>query len=303
MTPMFDWSDIRSFLAVMRHGSAAAAARALATNQTTVSRRIARLERATGLTLFEPGPQGARPTANARALMSDAEAMEASAAAIAARAAERQRSLSGTIRITTTTGVPRHIAGLLRGFQDGHPGIRFDIDTTETVVSLEAGEADIAVRSGQRLEGDSLIARKIIDHPWAFYASDAWIARNGVPQGFGDLAGHHVVVYTPEVARRVAAITRAQSRLDGACGHFSVTSVEVMLGLLLEGEGPGLLPVAVGDREPGLTFCFTEPGIHETHWLVWTREAEAAPHTAAFLRYCSENIAGMIAAMPPSWRA
>ena len=50
---MLSWDDLRYFLTVARTGSTLAAAKMLRVNQTTVARRIAGLEEATGLTLFE----------------------------------------------------------------------------------------------------------------------------------------------------------------------------------------------------------------------------------------------------------
>ena len=50
---MLDWNDLRYFLAVARGGSTLSAGRALRVSQTTVARRIAALEQALKLTLFE----------------------------------------------------------------------------------------------------------------------------------------------------------------------------------------------------------------------------------------------------------
>ena len=55
---MLDWNDLKYFLAVARGGSTLAASRALRVSQTTVARRIAALEEAVGLTLFEKRPAG-----------------------------------------------------------------------------------------------------------------------------------------------------------------------------------------------------------------------------------------------------
>jgi DNA-binding transcriptional LysR family regulator len=41
---MFDWSDLRHFLAVYRSGSLAKASKQLRVDQTTVGRRVAHLE-------------------------------------------------------------------------------------------------------------------------------------------------------------------------------------------------------------------------------------------------------------------
>lgn len=48
---MFDWNDLKAFLAVAREGSTLGAARSLRVNQTTVARRIEALEAAVGLKL------------------------------------------------------------------------------------------------------------------------------------------------------------------------------------------------------------------------------------------------------------
>jgi len=53
MAAPLDWNDIRVFLAVAEHGTTLGASRELAVSQSTVSRRIAAMEEATGLHLFD----------------------------------------------------------------------------------------------------------------------------------------------------------------------------------------------------------------------------------------------------------
>ena len=48
---MFDWNDLKYFLAVARHGSTIAAGKALGTSQSTVHRRLEELERRIGQAL------------------------------------------------------------------------------------------------------------------------------------------------------------------------------------------------------------------------------------------------------------
>ncbi len=55
---MFDWNDLRYFLAVASGGSTLAASRTLRVSQTTVARRIAALEQALGFPLFEKRQAG-----------------------------------------------------------------------------------------------------------------------------------------------------------------------------------------------------------------------------------------------------
>lgn len=62
-----DWDDLRIFLAVARADSLSGAGRRLGVDASTVGRRIARLERATGVALFHKTPQGYSPTRRATA--------------------------------------------------------------------------------------------------------------------------------------------------------------------------------------------------------------------------------------------
>ena len=58
MAVMLDWNDLRYFLAVADGGSTLAAGRELRVSQTTVARRIAALEEALGLQIFEKRQAG-----------------------------------------------------------------------------------------------------------------------------------------------------------------------------------------------------------------------------------------------------
>ena len=78
---MFDWNDLRYFLAVAREGSTIAAADMLKVNQSTVQRRLAALEEELERKLVERFRTGYCLTATGLALRPHAEAVEAAIAA------------------------------------------------------------------------------------------------------------------------------------------------------------------------------------------------------------------------------
>ena len=84
----FDWSLVRSFLAVLDHGSLLGAARHLKMSQPTLGRHIAELESQLGVVLFERTGRGLVPTATALQLAEAARGMEAGALLL-------ERTLSG----------------------------------------------------------------------------------------------------------------------------------------------------------------------------------------------------------------
>ena len=61
-----DWEDIRYFVALARHGTLSATARALRVNHATVARRVASLERLLGRALFDRRADGYRSPRTAR---------------------------------------------------------------------------------------------------------------------------------------------------------------------------------------------------------------------------------------------
>jgi DNA-binding transcriptional LysR family regulator len=72
---MFNWNNLKYLLAVARHGSTIAAARALEVNQATVQRRLLEPETRLGLRLFVRLPSGYRLTPVGAALLSAPEAV------------------------------------------------------------------------------------------------------------------------------------------------------------------------------------------------------------------------------------
>ena len=100
-----DWGDLRFFLELSRCGSLSGAARRLKVDRNTVARRVASLEEALGLTLFERGPQGWTRTAAGDELAALASRVEENVLALARHADAADRDVAGTVRLTTATHV------------------------------------------------------------------------------------------------------------------------------------------------------------------------------------------------------
>jgi DNA-binding transcriptional LysR family regulator len=190
---MFDWNDLRYFLAVARTGSTIAAAKALGWSQSTVQRRLARLERQLGCKLVERHPTGYRLTALGEDLRRYAEEVEEAVAVFERHLAASDKRLTGTVRVTCPEGlVDPLLTPLVDAFQARYPGLRVDLIVTERFLDLSKGEAEIAVRGGEPRD-PVLIGRKIADNPWAVYASRSYIERHGRPERPEDI-NHHAII-------------------------------------------------------------------------------------------------------------
>src|SRR5689334_14201998 len=145
---MLDWNDLKYFLAVAKRGSTLAAGRSLRVSQTTVARRIAALERALGVRLFDKRQAGYALTPAGHELLSRAEEVEHAASVFSEAAAAQLRDVSGSVKITTEEVYAITVlAPVLRELHELHPEILIELDTSQQVRDLGAGEADISLRS------------------------------------------------------------------------------------------------------------------------------------------------------------
>ncbi len=189
----FDWSLVRSFLAVLDHGSLLGAARHLKMSQPTLGRHIAELESQLGVVLFERTGRGLVPTATALQLAEAARGMEAGALLLERTLSGVQTQSSGTVRITASVPVAvTLLPPLLATMRQNLPGIAVELVSSNQVSNLLRREADIAVRM-VRPEQSSLIAKKIGEVALGAYAHRSYLARSGPLRKATDLLQHELI--------------------------------------------------------------------------------------------------------------
>jgi len=283
---MFDWNDLKPFLAVARGGSTLAAAKALGVNQTTVARRIEALETALALKLFERGQSGSRLTVAGRELMTDAEKVEQCARALQTRAETHGRGLSGALRVTSvelmantalTTGIAE--------FRQLHPEVQVDMLISNERLDIEAGEADIAIRFSEDMPSSNLVARRIADYPSALFCSRAYAARKGAPATLQELCDHDLIGGDAGLE----ALPTLRWMFDQAAGKapsLRSNSLSHMVHAVKAGLGIAPLPCAVADGDPSLVRCsdLIDAG-QASAWLVTRRELKDTPRVRAFIDF------------------
>ena len=193
--PTFDWTLVRSFLAVLDAGSLMGAARRLGAQQPTLSRHVAELEAQLGAPLFERTGRGVLPTALALAIADAARQMEQGADTLA-RALTRQReATNGTVRVSTSAVAASYLLPpVLAQLQQAEPGIQVELVASNQISNLLRREADIAVRMVRPAQG-SLVARKMGEIPIVACAHASYLKRQGTPRVPADLLQHRLIGY------------------------------------------------------------------------------------------------------------
>jgi DNA-binding transcriptional LysR family regulator len=274
---MFDWNDARFFVAVADSGSTLAAGRALRVSQTTVARRIAALEEALGLALFDRRRAGYQLTHAGEMLLHEARALAASAEALADAASSLKRESGGTVRLTTeesyAVGV---LTPMLRELHDLRPDILIEMDASEEVRDLEAGAADIAVRVAKEMTGSGLVGRKIGVDRWTVYCSRAYAEAHGMPHNRRDLRQHPLIGGGGGRIGRYYSMWLKENGLEQAIA-MTQGSVMGILAAVRSGVGCAALPCLVAELEPELVRCL--PATTNGGMEVWLLTHERLRHT------------------------
>ncbi|MBS0409698.1 MAG: LysR family transcriptional regulator [Proteobacteria bacterium] len=291
----YDWNDVRFFLAVAQGGSTLTASRALKVSQPTVARRIAALEEALGVPLFERLQTGYAITEQGAALRAGFEAVGAAAEALGAAAQLQARRVSGVLRVTTNEVLANlTLAPVLPDFRRRYPDLRVEVIATDRFLDLSRGEADVAIRAGLRPTEPELFLRLLGEHHWAIYASPAYVAAHGMPRtaeamnqhGFVAVEGSLGDLYLSWLRQ---AAPRAEVQLKCSSLLNVVSHVKAGLGL-------GFLPYGYFDDED-LVCCLQIHDLKAGVWLVTHERTRKTPRVRAFLDFASAfNLAGPTAA-------
>jgi len=296
-----DWNDLRYFLGVARSGSTLAAARELRVSQTTVARRIAALESAIKLPLFEKRQAGYAMTPAGEELLAQAEQVEAAALGFANAAQSRTRDLSGTVRLTSEEIFSVTLfAPLLRELHELHPEIMIELDSGQALRDLGAGEADIALRSTVGDQPAGVVGRAICPDHWTLYCSREYAGRNGVPKTLKELKKHALIGGGGGNLWRHYEAWLRQLGLEDRVAMHHATSTGLLSGVR-SGFGIAVLPCIVADAEPDLIQCLApRTDHHRTLWLLTHERVRHMPRVRLVIDFLYERLIRHVKATRPA---
>ena len=242
----FRWDDIALLMACHRAGTLSAAARALALDPATASRRLTHLEESLGVVLFHRGRDGLVPTAALETMLPAAEAAEVAMLQFAQAAGGVETAVQGVVRLSMPPGVADSLlTPLLPALLARHPALRLEIDASSRYVDLHRREADLALRTQRPQHGDLQTTRLL----------EVRLAVMGAPQRFAGaaptpLAGLPWITWDRDLAHLPEARwVEAHAAPDAVVVRTS--SMPVQFGAAHAGLG-ALLCIEAHGRQTGL---------------------------------------------------
>jgi DNA-binding transcriptional LysR family regulator len=286
-----DWNDLRYVLAAGRGGTLADAARRLRVNETTVARRIARIERHLGARLF--GRAGGRlsPTEAGETVLAHAERIETETGALEAAVRGADRIVAGSVRLTAVPIlINRLFVPASETLRAAHPDLHLELIADARNLSLSRRETDIALRLGRPSHEQAAIARRIGRLDYGVYAASADTAKGG----FGMLPwiGYDEAMADLPQARWIAGAAAA----DAAPIALRVNDAEAILQAARAGLGRSLLPAAIAERASGLRrLDGPSPALSRELWLMLHPELRPLARIRAVSDWIVETVAALSA--------
>ncbi|MGO4484693.1 LysR family transcriptional regulator [Rhizobium pisi] len=292
---MLDLNDIAVFARVVEAGSFTAAARLLAMPKTTVSRRIAALEREVGVRLLQRTTRSLKLTDAGRLYYEESSQALRSLEQAKFRLAEARAEPAGTIRISAPVGFGGHfLSATIFDFLATYPKSRVELRLTDDRLNLIENGIDLAFRTGI-LEDSTLIARKLGSTHRILCASPDYLARCGAPDRPADLSRHDCVIAGPSAANAHWVLEGAdRQETISVSGRFAANEMQAVMAAAIAGYGIAQLPYGVAEacikdgRLHRVLDGYTTPagGLH----VVYPSSRHLSPLVKAFIELAIDHL-------------
>ncbi len=291
---MFDWDDLKVFIAVSRAGSLSGASQKLSIDAATVGRRLARLETALRSTLFARSPSGLQMTASGARLLE--AALEAEAVMLKAENSGRDDTIVGSVRISAAEGFGTIIlAPALPSLRAQRPGLRIELAAHAGFLSPSKREVDMAVTLSAP-ESARVVVEPLTYYQLTLYASHAYLSRAGVPEHVGEIIDHDLVGYVDDLI--YAPELRYLDEIDGSL-HPAIasSSIRAQREIIAAGGGLGVLPCFLaGDLVPVLSDTVL---LTRRFWMSTQVEVAGTARLRSVRRWLFDLVANHHAALMP----
>jgi DNA-binding transcriptional LysR family regulator len=192
-----DLNDLRLLSYVVDCGGFSAASKALSIPTSTISQRIASLERAAGIGLLRRTTRHISLTDAGKLMVPHARAIEERARDVLQTLQGLNGEVCGTIRVASSNEIVQFVlAPILPKFFQCHPKVTVHIDATNRRVDLVGEGYDLEIRvHTSSLDDSSLVQRVVARTPWRLAAAPAYLERHAAPGDPSSLATSEVLYF------------------------------------------------------------------------------------------------------------
>jgi len=289
---MDNWDEVRTAYHVARVGTVSGAAEVLGVHHATVIRHIDAIEERLGVKLFQRHARGYTPTEAGDDLLRVAQATDDQFTQLAGRIKGRGNDVTGELVVTSIGGLSHLLAPALAAFRRGYPDLVVRYLTGDRLFRLEYGEAHVAIRAGPAPDQPDNVVQPFFRQDFALYASEGYVARDGLPAGEADLAAHRFVG-ADDPATRAPFLRWLHETVPAEAIVFRSGDVHAQRNAILAGAGIGFVSVLQAAEVPGLVQVMPpRPDWAAPLWLVTHMDLHRTTKVQAFLAFLKERAQG-----------
>ena len=233
---------IAVFVKVVQAGSFTQAAKLLNMPNSTVSAKVAALEKELGITLLQRTTRSLHLTEAGEVYFRRClRALEELQAAENELAADRGAP-KGVLRLTAPVELGRSVLPpVLDVLMKRHPAIEIDLVITNRLADLVAENIDVAVRAGP-LKNSGLIARRFSLGQFGLWASPGYLKKHSAPRNPDELNDHQCLRFAPFTGRNLQLSNGRERAQVALAGRITADDFETLRALAVLGWGIALLP-------------------------------------------------------------
>lgn len=271
------WDDLHAFLICAEHGSFRRAAEALGLTNTTLMRRMDRLENRLNTKLFVRHQAGLALTKDGFGILDDVRVMERLSFDIFRRTAHSAAVPNGIVRVAVTEGPGTYwVLPRLIDFQKTYQSLIVELRCAMEQADVARLEADISVQFAKPDNEDLICARLGRLHIYPF-ASQLYARNFGLPKSPSEWKYHRVIQQiSPQLDETAYARVFGLTSFDGITG-FRTNSSTATLYAVERGAGIGFLPscsIALGAPLVAVDIGVSH---HMDFWLTYHADLKNSP--------------------------
>lgn len=288
-----DRNRIAIFVKVAELGSFTAAATALGSPKSSVSRNVSGLEADLGVRLLQRTTRKLALTEAGRSFFQRVEQAMFDVDQAVAEVSDESQELRGPIRFTAPSDFAEAaFPDLIARFLERHPCVRIELALTGRRVDLVEEGFDLALRAGA-LSDSTLMARRIGESDLGIFGSKAYLARRGSPRTVADLARHNCLFMKSSGGILPWQLDGPRGKVTAeVTGSLIADSFAFLRRSVAAGVGLALLPVRdFGEPDNDLVRVLPAYGIQggAVH-VVWPSSRYVPARVAAFREFLIEEL-------------
>lgn len=289
-----DFNQIAVFVKVVEAGSFSAAARLLDIPISTVSNRVAMLEKRLGVTLLQRTTRQLHLTDAGKLYYDHASEGLAHIFDAESSISEAIGEPCGILRISAPFDIGNSLlSDIINEMNECWPEVKLEFLLIKRYVDLVAEGIDIAIRTGP-LEDSTLIAKLVGHAEWQVFASQEYVISHPIITIPQDIRHHSCLAFSP-IGKNAWTLHNGDTSLTIPIDKsIVINDISLITTMVMAGKGIALLP----DYQCNITYNKRKlirllPGWHAVKdpiYLVYPRHRYVSPKLRAFMNIAEKKL-------------